>query len=160
MIIIVETIVLCLIFTIMVYVMSRNPIKTLYNYPPKVQDKIKLLEEYKDQIPTTKDMISTKLGVAATIVIVVSLIMRYVNGYTMFIDAFSCSLIIWTIVNIYDVLVLDCIWFCHSKKFIFKGTEDITNEYRNYWFHIKEGLIGEVIGIIVCLLSSLIVTIL
>ena len=36
MIIVIEIIVLCLIFTLMVYLMSRDPIKTLYNYPPKM----------------------------------------------------------------------------------------------------------------------------
>ncbi len=35
MIFIIEGIVLCTLFTLMVYIMSRNPIKTLYNYPPK-----------------------------------------------------------------------------------------------------------------------------
>ena len=39
MIIIIETIILCVLFTAMVYVMSKEPIKTLYNYPPKIQEK-------------------------------------------------------------------------------------------------------------------------
>lgn len=46
MIIIVEGIVLCILFTIMVYIMSRNPIATLYNYPPKIQERVKSLKEY------------------------------------------------------------------------------------------------------------------
>ena len=41
MIIIIETIILCLIFTFFVYIMSKDPIKTLYNYPPKVIEKVK-----------------------------------------------------------------------------------------------------------------------
>ena len=40
MILIIESVVLCLIFTIMVYIMSRDPIKTLYNYPPKIQERV------------------------------------------------------------------------------------------------------------------------
>lgn len=52
MILIIESVVLCLIFTIMVYIMSREPIKTLYNYPPKIQERVKTLKEYKDKIPT------------------------------------------------------------------------------------------------------------
>ena len=46
-IIIIETIILGLLFTIMVYKMSRNPIKELYNYPPKIQERVKSLEQYK-----------------------------------------------------------------------------------------------------------------
>lgn len=52
MILVIESVVLCLIFTIMVYIMSREPIKTLYNYPPKIQERVKSLKEYKDKIPT------------------------------------------------------------------------------------------------------------
>ncbi len=55
MIIVIESIVLCLIFTLMVYLMSREPIKTLYNYPPKIQERVKSLEAYKDRIPTQKN---------------------------------------------------------------------------------------------------------
>ena len=48
MILIIESIARCILFTIMVYIMSRNPIKTLYNYPPKIQERVKTLDEYKD----------------------------------------------------------------------------------------------------------------
>ena len=40
----IECIVLCLLFTLMVYIMSREPIKTLYNYPPKIQERVKGLK--------------------------------------------------------------------------------------------------------------------
>lgn len=157
MIIIIECIILCLIFTLMVYIMSKNPIETLYNYPPKVQEKVKSLKEYKDQIPTTKNKIVTKMLVVLIIIIIVSLILRYINDYTRFKEAFLSSLVIWTVVNIYDVIVMDICWFCHSKKFIFKGTEDIINEYHNYWFHIKEGIIGQLIGTVICFLIALVI---
>lgn len=157
MIIVIETIILCLVFTIMVYIMSRNPIKTLYNYPPKIQERVKSLDRYKNEIPTTKNMLVAKITVSIFIIIIVSLIMRYVNGYTTFIDAFKNSFLIWTIINTYDALVLDCLWFCHSKEFVFKGTEDMIDEYHNYWFHIKESLIGEIIGLVVCLIVGLII---
>ena len=39
MIIIIETIILCILFTMMIYIISKEPIKTLYNYPPKIQEK-------------------------------------------------------------------------------------------------------------------------
>lgn len=49
MIIVIESIILCLLFTIMVFIMSRDPIKTLYYYPPKIQERVKQLEEYKEK---------------------------------------------------------------------------------------------------------------
>ena len=61
MILIIESIVLCLLFTFMVYVMSRDPIKTIYNYPPMIQERVKSLSEYKDRIPTKNNKIVIKL---------------------------------------------------------------------------------------------------
>lgn len=160
MIIVIETVILCLLFTILVFIMSRNPIKTLYNYPPKIQERVKSLEQYKDKIPTTKNMLVAKIGVSIFIVIITSLIMKYINGYNTFLEGFVKSYIIWSIINWYDALVLDCIWFCHDKQFVFEGTEDMVKEYHDYWFHIKGALIGAVIGLVVCLIVGVVVSIL
>ncbi len=157
MIIIVESIVLCVLFTVMVYIMSRNPIATLYNYPPKIQERVKSIPEYKDKIPTTQNKFVVKSIASIVIVIIISLILRYINGYTTFLEGFGYGFLIWTIVNIYDAFVIDICWFCQNSKFVFKGTEDMTKEYRNYWFHIKESFKGEVIALIVCALVGLII---
>jgi len=157
MVILIECIVLCLVFTLLVCIIAKNPIATLYNYPPKIQERVKLLDEYKDKIPTNKNKVVAKTFAALMIVIIVSLILRYVNGYTTFNEAFFNSAIIWTVINIYDVVVMDIIWFCHDKRFRFQGTEDMEAEYTNYMFHIKEGLKGEIIGISVCIIIGLVV---
>jgi len=157
MIIVIESIILCILFTIMVYIMSRNPIATLYNYPPKIQERVKSLEEYKDKIPTTKNKVAAKITASILIIIIISLILRYVNGYTTFIEGFGYGFLIWTIVNIYDAVVMDIIWFCHDPYFVFKGTEDMVDEYHNYWFHIKGSLIGEVIALIICAIVGLVI---
>lgn len=155
--IIIECVVLCVLFSVMVYIMSRNPIATLYNYPPKIQERVKSLEEYKDKIPTTGNKIVVKATASLFIVVLISLILRYVNGYTTFLEGFGYALLIWTVVNIYDALIIDICWFCHAKEFVFKGTEDMFDEYHNYWFHIKESLKGEVIGACVCALVGLVI---
>lgn len=157
MIIVIESIVLCVLFTVMVYIMSKNPIATLYNYPPKIQERVKSIPEYKDKIPTNKNKFIVKIMASIFIVIIISLILRYINGYTTFIEGFGYGFLIWTIVNIYDALVIDICWFCQNSKFVFKGTEDMTKEYHNYWFHINESLKGEVIALIVCALVGLVI---
>ena len=157
MILILESIILCVLFTIMVYIMSREPIKTLYNYPPKIQERVKTLDEYKDKIPTQKNKIFAKSLASIFIIIIISLILRYINGYTTFIEGFCYGFLLWTIVNIYDAIVMDIIWFCHDSYFVFKGTEDMVDEYHNYWFHIKGSLIGEVIALVICAIVGLII---
>ena len=157
MIIAVESIFLCALFTLMVYIMSRNPIKTLYNYPPKIQERVKSLDEYKEKIPTQKNKIVAKIFASILFLGILCIILRYINGYTTFIESFGYGFLLWTIVNLYDALVLDIIWFCHDKHFVFKGTEDMIKEYHNYWFHIKGFFIGEILALIICSLAGAII---
>ena len=158
MIIIYESILLCILFTILVYFFSRDPIKTLFNYPPAIQERIKSLDEYKDIIPSKENKIIKKLIASILFIIILSLIMKYINNYESFLDVFINTFILWTIVNLYDVIVLDIIWFCHDPYFIIKGSEDMIDEYHDYLFHTKEFFKGELIAIIVCIIVSLIVS--
>ena len=157
MIIVIESIILCALFTIMVYVISREPIKTLYNYPPKIQERVKSLDEYKERIPSTENKIGAKIIASILFLIIICIVLRYINGYTTFIESFKYGFLLWTIVNLYDAIVLDIIWFCHDKHFVFKGTEDMVKEYHNYWFHIKGFFIGEVLALIICSLAGIII---
>jgi len=53
---------------------------------------------------------------------------------------------LWSVVNWFDAIVLDCLWFCHDRHFVIPGTEDMVKDYHDYWFHIKGALIGMVLG--------------
>jgi len=85
MIIVIESIVLCAMFTIMVYAISREPIKTLYNYPPNIQKRVKSLDEYKDKIPTQENKIIAKIFASILFLIIICVVLRYINGYKTFI---------------------------------------------------------------------------
>ena len=88
---------------------------------------------------------------------IICVVLRYINGYITFIESFKYGFLLWTIVNLYDAIVLDIIWFCHDKHFIFKGTEDMVKEYHNYWFHIKGFFIGETLALVICALAGVII---
>ena len=122
MVLVIEAIVLCIIFSVMVYIMSQDPLKTLYNYPPKIQERVKSLEMYKDKIPTTQKKVAVKVIFSIMVIVVISLILRFVNGYTTFIEGFGYGFLLWTIVNIYDAVVIDICWFCQNPRFVFEGT--------------------------------------
>ena len=157
MVLVVESLILCLAFTAMVYIMSRKPINTLYNYSPRIQERVKSLEEYRDKVPTQKNKITAKLGALVLFTIIMALLLRYVNKCTTFRDAFINGFILWTVVNLYDAIVLDIIWFCHDPYFVFKGTEDMVDDYHDYMFHIRGFFIGEALALVVCLLAALLV---
>ncbi len=157
MIIAIEAVILCFIFTFFVFIISRNPIKTLYNYPPKIQERVKSLEEYKDKIPTEKNKIVAKIFASIIFLSIICVVLRYINGYTTFIDSFKYGLLLWTIVNLYDVIILDIVWFCHDSYFVFEDTEDMMDEYHNYWFHIYGFVVGELLAIVICAIAGLII---
>ena len=157
MIFVIEAIALCALFTLMVIMMAKDPIKTLYNYPPKIQERVKSLPQYQGNIPTQKNKLAAKLTASVLFIIILSLILRYINGYTTFIEGFGYGFLLWTIVNAYDAVVLDICWFCHDPRFVFEGTEDMADEYHNYWFHIKGSLICEGIALVICAVVGLII---
>ena len=155
MILAIESVILCLLFTGLVYLMSRDPIKTLYNYPPAIQARVKSLPQYEGRIPTRKKKVGAKLIASALFVAVLALILRYVNGYTTFWQAFSGGFLLWTVVNLWDLVVLDILWFCHDPRFVFPGTEDMVADYHDYRFHLKGFCIGEGLALLVCALAGL-----
>ena len=118
---------------------------------------MKSLDDYKDQIPTQKNKIAVKCVASVLFIVIIALILRFVNGYTTFLPAFGYGFLLWTIVNLYDLIVLDIIWFCHDPRFVFKGTEDMVGDYHDYWFHFKGFLIGEALALVVCAIAGLIV---
>ncbi|MBR5948314.1 MAG: hypothetical protein IKZ82_06650 [Clostridia bacterium] len=157
MIIAIESIILCLAFTLMVYLMSRDPIKQLYNYPTAIQERVRSMDEYKDRIPTRKNKLFVKLLACVLFIAVISLILRFVNGYTTFLKTFGYGFLLWTIVNLWDLIVLDILWFCHDKHFVIPGTEDMVRDYHDYRFHFRGFLIGEALALVVCSAAGLIV---
>ena len=157
MVLAIESVVLCLLFTLMVYGMSRDPIKQLYNYPPKIQERVMSLDEYKDQIPTQKNKLAAKLTASVLFIVILSLILRYVNGCTSFLQAFGTGFLLWTIVNLWDAIVLDILWFCHDPHYVLKGTEDMVSDYHDYGFHIKGFFIGEALACAVCAVAAAVV---
>ena len=74
-------------------------------------------------------------------------------------QGFSESYVIWLVICWFDALVVDCGWFCHSPKVRIPGTEDM-KEYHDYLFHIRQSLIGTLLGLPVCLLVGLFVQVL
>lgn len=112
-------------------------------------------DEYKGMIPTEKNKAAAKICASILFVVILSLLLRYVNGYTTFFKAFGYGFLLWTIVNLWDLVVLDIIWFCHDPQFVLKGTEDMVSDYHDYMFHFKGFLFGEGLALLVCAAAGL-----
>lgn len=152
-----ESLIACAVFTLFVFLMSRNPIKTIFNYPPAIVERCKSLGLVDDSNrPGGVAFYVKKITAMAIFGILLGLLVRYVNGCTTFLSGCLTAYALWCVVNWFDAFVLDCIWFCHDKHFIISGTEDMIKDYHDYWFHIKGGFIGMLLAIPAALVAGLI----
>ena len=158
--ILIESIIGCLLFTIIAGGMTYlKPLSMSNSYPPAIQEKVLELGIIKNnQKSKSIKSIIKKLIALFILTFIIAFVVYKFNNTNTFIKGFGYSYLLWNIVNWWDALVIDCIWFCHSKRVIIKGTENM-KEYKDYLFHIKGGLIGMLYGVPACLLVGLFVLI-
>lgn len=156
MILLIESIVFCIIFSLIVIPsVIKNKVAWISDYPPAIQERARKLgiipKEQKDR-PCV--FIARKIIVTLICVAILVALLIFVNGVTTFKGAFISSYILWLAVAWYDAFVIDCLWFCHSKKVRIEGTEDMDKDYKDYLFHIKASVKGSVIGLVVSLIVA------
>ncbi|MBR5963844.1 MAG: hypothetical protein IK000_06835 [Bacteroidaceae bacterium] len=151
----IESIIACVLFTLFVFVMSRNPIKSIFNYPPAIVERCERLGLVDaSNRPGGATFYMKKVGAMVLFGLLLGLLVRYANGCDTFREGALTAYALWVVVNWFDALVLDCLWFCHDKHFVIPGTEDMTRDYHDYWFHIKGALIGMLLGIPAALVAG------
>ncbi len=159
MVFLIEAVVACAVFTVFVFLMSRDPVKSIFNYPPAIIERCKTLGLVNDSNrPGGVAFYVKKIFALVVFGILLGLLVRYVNGCNTFWSGALTAYALWCVVNWFDALVLDCIWFCHDPHFVIKGTEDMTAAYHDYWFHIKGALIGMLLAIPAALIAGLVVS--
>ena len=154
----IESLIACAVFTLFVFLMSRDPVKTVFNYPPAIIERCKqlgLVDE--SNRPGGTGFYVKKVAALLVFGVLLGLLVRFANGCTTFWCGVLTAYALWCVVNWFDAIVLDCIWFCHDPHFVIKGTEDMTRDYHDYWFHIKGALIGMVLAVPAALIAGLIV---
>ena len=152
-----EAVTLCLLFTLMVVPsLLKNPLSWISDYPPAIQERAKalgLISGEQKRLPAS--VIVRKAAGCLLFAAVLALALTFLNGAQTFRDGFLLSYGLWLILDWYDALVLDCLFFCHSKRGILPGTEDMKDAYHDFAFHIKMSVIGMFLGLPVCVLTGL-----
>lgn len=157
-VVMIESLIGIVLFTaVIVSSTLKDPLTSVGDYPPAIQKKCIELGLIKDRKKRFTKADYIRKG-AALIVFAAFLafVVHKFNGADTFLEGFGISYLIWLIIDWYDALILDCIWFCHSKKVRIPGTEDM-EEYRDYLFHIKGSCIGMLLGLPACLSVGLLV---
>lgn len=151
----IECAIACIIFAVIILpTQYKDPVKYVMSYPPEIRKRVESLPQYKNSIKKTEKGHILKKLIAVFIFIPLLAAVAYYSGAKSFKTAFIHVFILFLSVNLFDVIVLDIGVFCHSKKLRIAGTEDMDKEYKNYLFHVKGGIKGIVLGIVIALLSA------
>lgn len=159
MLLLIESLIGISLFTLIVVPMDiKDPLAVIGDYPPAIRkrcEELGLIEKREKQL-SKWELIRKGVAIIALVVVAVyvMIIMIKVNHATTFLQGFGYTYIIWLAITWYDALILDCGWFCHSKRMRIPGTEDM-KEYHDYLFHIKASTIGTLIGIPACAIVGL-----
>ena len=158
MLLLIESLIGVALFTLIVIPMDlKDPLAVIGDYPPAIRKRCEdlgLIEKREHQL-SQKDLV--KKGAAVIVLVLIAVfVMIKVNHATTFLQGFGYTYIIWLAITWFDALVIDCGWFCHSKKMRIPGTEDM-QEYHDYLFHINASCIGTLIGLPACAAVVLIV---
>ncbi len=162
---IIEAVALCAVFTVSCVALAGKIMDHLelakLNYPEPIVRRLIELGKVSGEKPLSlAQRVKKKWPILIVLGVLLGLVVRYINGCTSFLSAFLTSYLLWTVVDWYDALVLDCLWFCHSPRCVIPGTEDLTEAYHDYRFHIKGSLVGMLIGLPGCLIAGLTATLL
>ncbi|MFA9466643.1 MAG: DUF6427 family protein [Velocimicrobium sp.] len=160
MLFIIESIILCVLFSIGILVpLAKNPVGQIMSYPVEIRRRVESLPQYKDSIKKkeTRHIWIKILG--AFVFVLVLAVIAYFSGATTFKEAFLHVFFLFFVVNIYDLFIMDIGIFMHCKKFWIPGTEDMIQEYHNPSHHIVGAGKGTIIGLLVAFLAAVLIQI-
>ena len=151
----IQCIIFCALFTLVILpAQYKDPLQMIMSYPPEIIKRVESLPQYQSAIRQRKKAhISKKIGGLVFFVAALSAI-AWFSGCHTFVDAFLHVFILFTAVDLFDLVVLDWGIFCHSQKLRIPGTEDMDKAYHDYGFHMRGSAIGMALGLIVALLSG------
>ncbi len=155
MVFIIESIVLCGLFTLAVrFKLMRYPIKGIMSYPPTIRKRVESLPQYQGTIQQEERTHIGKKVLAVPVMAVFMAAASWLGGTRDFFCALLYIFGLYTVVNLWDLIVLDWLWFCRSHKVRLPGTEDMDKEYRDPLFHLRGFFKGCAIGAVISAASA------
>lgn len=153
MVFLIESIVACILFTLIIKLISWNRQEVFTNdYPPVVTDKLRTLGLIAEKPPARKKDMIRKLAAMVVFTFAFALLMRYVNGIETFREAALTVYGLWLVVDWYDFLVLDILLAPFDKFYQASGVSVFDKSA--VLFHFKGSLRGMVLGLPACLIAG------
>lgn len=146
--IIIESIIYSLLYSAFMLILfnMQGAKHQLYNYPPAIKKRViekGIITQEQLNINAKKNK---SIGVLVMVLLCIIIICA-VNKEKTFFAGFLQSYIFFNVFSLFDALIIDTIWFCHSKWWVILGTEDMTEAYHDYAFHWKWFFLGFVSSI-------------
>lgn len=146
--IIIESIIYSLLYSAFMLILfnMQGAEYQLYNYPPAIKKRAiekGIITQEQLNINAKKNK---SIGVLVMVLLCIIIICT-VNKEKTFFAGFLQSYIFFNVFSLFDALIIDTIWFCHSKWWVIPGTEDMTEAYHDYAFHWKWFFLGFVSSI-------------
>ena len=134
--IIIEAIAYSLVYSVFMIILFKiqGAKYQLYNYPPAIKERA-IEKGIITQEELDKNAKKNKI-MGIVVMILLSVII------TTFFPGFLQGYIFFNVFSLVDSLIIDTIWFCHSKWWVIPGTEDMTEAYHDYAFHWKWFFLG------------------
>ena len=129
-----QLVIYCLIFTLMVrYAVRGGAVDGLYFYPKPVQERaIEIGLATQETIKKKRKIFMTEFYIVMLAVLV--LIIGLWNHVSDFKTAYLQALLFLEVMNVYDGIVIDKIWVGYSKFWLIPGCEDIP--YVQTWMQV------------------------
>lgn len=157
--IVLVTVVTCLLLFAICYIKTGTEEKNIANlrsYPDDLQEKIKKIDKYKDKIVEVSNVkiFISNLIVFSAILFALGLFIKEDN----IIHNFLNILLIGQVVNAFDFLVIDMLWWRNTKRIRFKNFED-KKLYQDPKNHLESFLRGIFMFLLVAIYVSILLTI-
>ena len=159
MVFVIESIAACLLFTLMLELVTKNRREAFANdYPPVVTDRLRALGLIAQKPPAKKKDIIRKAIALLVYALLFALLLRYVNGIETFWKGALTAYGLWLVVDWYVFFVVDILLVLFDK--FYKVAEVSAFDKSAVMFHFKGSLRGTVLGLIFAPIAGVLVMIL
>lgn len=159
MIFLIESIVMCVLFTLMIKLIAWKREAVFTNdYPPVVTDKLRTMGLIAQKPPARKKDYIRKAVAMVVFAFLFALLLRYVNGIDSFLPAVLTAYGLWLVVDWYDFAVVDVLLAPFDKFYRLSGVSAFDRDAVK--FHFVHSVYGMALGLPVTVVAGLLVTLL
>ncbi len=155
---------LCLIFWLTCFLNTGNDKKNMLgfrSYPKEVQELLRKDDVLSKSIPKQASLIKTffsNLILFTALFCVVGFALKFTVGFDSFKDSFVYFLILGESLNLFDLIVIDLLWWRNTPRIRFSCVPD-KKLYQNPSVHIESFIRALFMYLLVALVVSLIISI-